>query len=104
METYKCVVCGKLWSGHPGNIPLCPRESFWGNFDCIDKWDRTIEFEGVKLKVDDKAKIVPGDIYLAKRNAGWKLLTCDYVKMGAIFPVENAYPYDIHECYKVISE
>lgn len=85
----------------------------------------TIEFEGVALIVDLDAEIKPGDTYLAKRNTGWKLLTCKEVKYQAclgeekcfawrsphnkekghpdyIIPVEWAYPFDAWECYKVV--
>lgn len=46
----------------------------------------------------------PGDMYVAKRNTGWELLTCEYVNLvgGWVMPKETAYLYDLHECHKVI--
>lgn len=107
MEEYTCVVCGKKWgsSGRAPLIPTCPNyktDCYGGPFDCYNKWDRTIEFEGVKVIVDDSAEIKPGDNYLAKRNQEWKLLTCREIGSGCIHPVEMAYSYDTHECFKVI--
>ncbi len=48
-------------------------------------------------------EIKPGDLYLAERHTGPKLLTCRVVdkEHGWIGAVEKAYPYDIHECFKV---
>lgn len=61
-----------------------------------------IDFEGVQLKMDP-SEIEPGDIYVAERNTGPKLLTAKEVdtEIGCIFPVEQEYPYDIPECVKV---
>lgn len=63
-----------------------------------------IIFEGSLVKVDSSAEITQGDIYLAKRNTGWKLLTCreNKIAKGYIVPMENAYPYNTRECYKVV--
>lgn len=55
-----------------------------------------METSGVDLR--------PGDMYVAKRNTGWELLTCEYVNLegGWVMPKETAYLYDLHECLKVI--
>lgn len=58
------------------------------------------EFEGVTL-VHDPSPLKPGDVYLAERNVGPQLLTVRVINIGAVFPVEQAYPYDLHECAKV---
>lgn len=68
------------------------------------------EFEGVKFKVltevgaDGKVyhkKLEKGDTYLAARNTGPHLLTVEEVAMGAVFPVETAYPFDLNECVPI---
>lgn len=65
---------------------------------CGDKWPCT------------NTNIEPGDTYMAGRNTSPQLLTCAFVKKtlgkndefaGAVFPVENAYPFDIPECIKI---
>lgn len=73
--------------------------------------NKNVEFEGVMLEyVGEWRKLVPGDTYVAERNQGPRLLTVRVVKpflgvenefSGAVFPVENAYPYDLDECVKV---
>ena len=47
--------------------------------------------------------IAPGDLYLAKKNTGWKLLTCkSFHKAGFIVPEESGqYCYDLCDCHKV---
>ncbi len=60
--------------------------------------------EELGLEVSDDP-IQPGDLYLAERNTGPKLLTCRSVNTrGWIVPVENAYCFDTWECAKVIGE
>lgn len=47
----------------------------------------------------------PGDLYMAKRNTGWKLLTCrKYNKdTRVVFPTDTmAYVYNDDECFKVL--
>lgn len=55
-----------------------------------------IESSGMDLR--------PGDMYVAKRNTGWELLTCEHINFegGWVVPKESAYCYDICECLKVI--
>ncbi len=49
--------------------------------------------------------IQPGDTYLAERNTGPHLLTCEKVDPRHwIQAVEMAYSYDTWECIKVIGE
>ena len=79
-----------------------------------DEIERTgvIEVEGVKFKVETKTEhentIEKGDTYLAKRNTGWKLLTCKEHnrEKGIVYPeMINGlaqYPFDSGECYKVL--
>lgn len=62
-----------------------------------------IPFEGVDLEVSSGLYIEHGDVYLAKRNTGWKILTCkshDREK-GFIIPEESEYPYNTYECYRI---
>lgn len=54
---------------------------------------------GVRLCWD--MPIRSGDLYLAMRNTGVKLLTCFSVGDGFIIPEEKAYLYDFEECVKV---
>jgi len=73
-----------------------------------------IEFEGMKIILSDKTamddQLKPGDIYCAKRNQGWKFLTCKEVVMSKdyldipsyILNEEGEYPYDAYECRKVL--
>jgi len=77
----------------------------------VSRWryvlaETTIMFEGVRVRIDPEAEIVPGDLYIAERNTGPKLLTCRKVfpvgEGGYIVPVESAYAYSICECRKVI--
>jgi len=62
-----------------------------------------IEFEGMLLILSND-EIKMGDTYVTERNTGPKLLTCRSVnkEYGFIVPAEDAYPYDIGECRKVI--
>lgn len=49
--------------------------------------------------------INPGDLYMAKRNTGWKLLTCRNYnsRRNVVFPMElYDYCYDGHECFRVL--
>ena len=83
-----------------------------------------INLDGILL-VRDEGEIKPGDLYVAERNTGPKLLTClkvvlpheeeGYFKSpttwqevistaiakGYVVPTTNNYSYDLHECVKV---
>jgi len=60
-----------------------------------------IEAEDQGFELEWDTPIRPGDTYLAKRNTGWKLLTCSFLGEACIHPVEVAYAYDFSECVKV---
>ena len=89
-----------------------------------------IDFEGATITAEDKTvseldNLQPGDLYIARRNTGWKLLTCRAVfytkcadRHGDLYPcdlsppnsdkhpsfvaaVEPAYPFDAWEAYRV---
>ncbi len=62
----------------------------------------TIDLEGILLK-QDEGEIEVGDLYVAERNTGPKLLTAGFIDetLGWIRPTRNAYPFDIGECVKV---
>lgn len=60
------------------------------------------EVEGVPFRLRD-GDIESGDIYIAERNTGLKILTCaknDHER-GWIEPVESAYLYDVGECLRI---
>lgn len=62
-----------------------------------------IDFHGILLKMDNWP-IGPGDIYIAERNNGPKLLTAKIVDYaaGCIHPTTfGDYAFDIFECVKV---
>ena len=61
-----------------------------------------VDFEGVQLEMDD-SEIMPGDVDIAERNSGPKLLTAQsvHVKDGWIVPTSLDYPFDLGECVKV---
>jgi hypothetical protein len=69
-----------------------------------------VEFEGMWLRYEGEWQdLQTGDTYAAERNQGPRLLTVRRVAetlgdghfAGAVFAVENAYPYDLGECVKV---
>ena len=76
--------------------------------------DKTIEVDGIVVEmVGDWTTLERGDVYVAGRNRGPFLLTVDHVQevlegsegqqwVGCVYPVENEYPYDLGECFKVI--
>jgi hypothetical protein len=51
-------------------------------------------------------RLEPGDLYIAKRNTGWKLGKCLKVdhenKWVMSDPPCKLYSYDCHECHKVL--
>jgi len=64
-----------------------------------------IQFEGLVVVVDTEVEIQPGDMYMAKRNTGWKLLTCDHVdKVYRLVIAQDllAYAFTLSECKKVV--
>jgi len=90
----------------------------------------TIHIEGIECEALSVAKtgIKPGEMYLARRNADWKLLTCAAyhafdpitcaghaslstlenvsreIMCGLVFPVEPAYPFNDYECFRVVEQ
>lgn len=65
------------------------------------------EILGINCESDsvDVTGINSGDLYMAKRNNDWKLLTCrDYTsRRNVVFPMElYAYCYNGHECFRVL--
>lgn len=73
-------------------------------FQTIEPDKRTILFEDVVVTVDE-GEILPGQIYMARRNTGWKMLTCLRVNKdgGWVVPEEFAYCFDIGECFRVVA-
>lgn len=78
------------------NHPLAHRE--------FDESPFTLDVDGVLMLVSH-APINPGDLYVAKRNTGWHILTCRETDMNlrCVFPVEPEYPYDLPECLRIES-
>ena len=67
-----------------------------------------IDLEGIKLKMvvgsdGQEEEIKLGDLYIAERFTGPKLLTAKKImtEHGFIVPTCDAYPYDTPECVKV---
>lgn len=72
-----------------------------------------LDLEGLKFRIDLDAEgyekeIQAGDLYIAERNTGPQLLTAERIVKedsmcgGYIIPTTNNYPYDLHECVKVV--
>ena len=77
-----------------------------------------VDLGGIKFRMDvdedgKERKIKPGDLYVAQRNTGPQFLTAAKVVErgegpmghgygGYILSTTNDYPYDIHECVKVV--
>lgn len=70
----------------------------------------TIDFDGIELKMDvdengKEKEIKVGDLYVAERNTGPKLLTAANIDHRQwIKPTTNDYSYDTWECVKVVEE
>ena len=74
--------------------------------------DRIVEVEGVQFRMTgDWTALEPGDTYVAGRNGPPNIYTVREVKErigenaeypGCVYATDKfAYPYDLHECYKV---
>jgi hypothetical protein len=66
--------------------------------------DEIIDLEGLKFrKIGNGEELNPGDLYIAERNTGPKLLTCRKNNRddGWIVPTTMEYCYDTWECIKV---
>lgn len=48
--------------------------------------------------------IRPGDLYLAMRNIGPKLLVCRFLGESCVHPTSSDYAYDFSECVLVKEE
>lgn len=69
----------------------------------IEKLKRgeVVDLNGLKV-VQDEGPLRPGDIYVAERNTGPKLLTVKNVDCnGIVIPTTPDYCYNIWECVKV---
>lgn len=64
-----------------------------------ERYEEVAKELNLELIWDDE--IIPGDLYLAERNQGVKLLEAKEIKDGYIVPTTLAYCYDIFECCKV---
>jgi len=63
------------------------------NANCIADIDPNFDCRNLK----------EGDLYVGKRNGGWKLGICDYVTDGFVqAKMAMIYSYDCCECRKVI--
>lgn len=95
--------------------------------ETADAITATVQMEGCEVVIlnksdyscDEKDRLKPGDLYLAGRNGPLQILTCKvrYDEAEAkrrhpdqanpvcrwIMPVENAYSFDLSECYKIVS-
>lgn len=74
------------------------------NYDTIRalREGKTVEVEGVFVKMDGDGEVKAGDSYVAERNTGPKLLLAKTIDpRGWIRSTCDAYPFDIGECVKV---
>lgn len=73
---------------------------------------KTIELEGLRFimardEKGEEAEIQPGDLYIAERNTGPKLLIAKEIvqpedgSLAYVIAAEIAYPYDLRECVKI---
>lgn len=74
---------------------------------------QVLDLQGLRFRMDvdekgEEKEILPGDLYIAERNTGPQLLTADKIVKeesfcgGYVIPTTLNYPYDLHECVKVI--
>lgn len=96
---------------------LCEIAKRYGRVVKFNKIDGSAELDYELFEVDINGKrivaykainghdLLPGDLYIAKRNTGWHLAKCLYVdKSGGWVmpdPPASIYSYDCHECFKV---
>lgn len=61
-----------------------------------------VDLNGIKV-VQDEGPLKPGDVYVAERNTGPKLLTVRSInyKYGTVIPTTPDYCYNLWECVKV---
>jgi len=87
------MVYGESMDSHPEFVYQ------WGIFAHRPEIEKLAEELGVTLCYGEA--IQPGDLYLAMRNTGPKLLTCRELGKACVFPTNWDYPYDFSECVKV---
>lgn len=75
---------------------------------------KVLDLDGLRLRMDvdekgQEKEIQPGDLYVAERNTGPQLLTAekivdpvDFWGGKFVIPTTMNYPYDLHECVKVV--
>ena len=95
--------------------------------------ENTVQIEGIECEAlaVSRTGIEHGEMYMARRNGPWKLLTCDLYHpydpetceghfersrdagatrdartyyCGLVWPLENAYPFNDSECFKVVEK
>ena len=71
----------------------------WGIFLHREKCEAFAAENDLQVMWD--VPVMPGDLYLAKRNTGFQLLTCERLGEACVWPKEHAYFYDFSECVKV---
>ena len=71
----------------------------WGIY--LDREEAEVFAKENDMSLKWEEPVMPGDMYLAKRNTGWHLLTAKWLGEACIHSVENAYSYDFSECVKV---
>ena len=71
---------------------------------------RNYEIEGCVVTVERASIVVtgplaPGEMYVGERNTGPQLLVCreDDIDNGWVMPTTIAYPYNRHECRRVVA-
>lgn len=76
-------------------------KDWWGS-SSIEVDGRTVVIE---VQSVDITGIEIGERYVAERNRGLQLLTCKSEHPeGWLVAHEPSYSYDLHECFRVISE
>ncbi len=90
MNAEEIIALGKTRSGLPWQ---------WGIFADRPELRKSAADLGVTLHFGEPVR--PGDTYLAQRNTGPKLLTCNYLAEACVYATTPAYPYDFSECVLV---
>lgn len=62
-----------------------------------------LDLDGLRLRMAGDGEVRSGDLYVAERNTGPKLLTAKKINRdgGWVVSSEGAYPFDIYECVRV---
>lgn len=82
----------------------------WGNYKTLEalREGEVIEIEGLRLKMAE-GKLQEGDLCVAERNTGPKLLTIKkivypelpFFNKPYVLPTTDDYPFDLDECVKI---